>query len=169
MVLFNNLVLPLWSRYWLRFQESYENVISSLTTSSATCPAPSGNVIINRSSSTLSLTSHISILILSVLLFLLPLSHTLHTAALWNDVYWLQKELWRKRSESKETIQSKQIKAERKLLNHAWLCCIMDFMATLQNHFSLVIWGLLYLFSARLVCTIKSKKWSPQTSSRVCL
>lgn len=102
MALFNNLVLPLWICYWLRFQESYENVISSLTTSRATCPAPSGNVIISRSSSTLSLTSQITILILSVvLLFLLPPSRTLHTAALWSSV-WLQKGAVKKKKRGKK-------------------------------------------------------------------
>lgn len=158
MALFNNLVLPLWICYWLRFQESYENVISSLTTSRATCPAPSGNVIISRSSSTLSLTSQITILILSVvLLFLLPPSRTLHTAALWSSV-WLQKGAVKKKKRGKQkTIQGKQIKAERKRLNYTWFCCIMDFMARVQYHVSLEIWGLLYLFTARLVCTIKPK------------
>lgn len=109
---FNRLGSVLWSRYWLRFQDSYENVISSLKTSSATSPAPSGNVIISRSSSTLSLTSHISIFILPVVL-LYPIPRTqLLSKAVFTDYKRSWGEKRHKATKKKE--QTKKIANKKK-------------------------------------------------------
>lgn len=161
MVLFNNLVSPLWSRYWLRFQESYENVISSLTTSSAACPAPSGNVIISRSSSTLSLTSHLHFD--SVCCSPLPAASIPYHAHICS----LKRHSadYKRSCEEKEAAgQKKQSKANKYkqrgsskiTLDYAVFWISWPHYSTRS---SLEIWGWLYLFSARLMCTIKPKTY----------
>lgn len=59
------------------------------------------------------------------------------------------KKKWGKRNNPRQTNKSREKALELRL--------IMDFMARLQYHFSLEIWGSLYLFIARLVCTIEPK------------
>lgn len=60
-----------------------------------------------------------------------------------------KKEARQKRNNPRQTNKSREEALE--------LCFIKDFMLRPQYHFSLEIRGLLYLFIARLVCTIKPK------------
>lgn len=162
MALFNNLVSPLRSRYWLRFQESYENVISSLKTSSATSPL---HLAMQSSAGALLLClwPHTSpfwfCLLFSSSCSLYPIPCTqLLSETVFTDY---KRSCEEKEARRKETIQGKQTKAERKLLNYAWLCFIKDFMVRLQYHFSLERSEDRFIYSLPHSCVQSNRKHVP--------